>query len=110
VTLSTDLGVRQGGKSTMKNELKIAVIGDFESERPSHKATNAAINHAADSLSIALTADWLSTPSLKTEIETKNLKDYHGIFCAPGGPYKSMTGALEAIRFARENGCPFIGT
>jgi len=102
--------VGQGGKSTMKNEIKIAVIGDFESERPSHKATNAALDHAADSLSITLTADWLSTPSLETEIEAKNLKYYHGIFCAPGGPYKSMTGALEAIRFARERGWPLIGT
>lgn len=94
----------------MKNEMKIAVIGDFESGRPSHKATNAALRHAADALSIELTADWLSTPSLETEIDDTNLKDYHGIFCSPGGPYKSMTGALEAIRFARESGWPFIGT
>ena len=94
----------------MNNEIKIAVIGDFESERPSHKATNAALRHAADTLLISLTTDWLPTPSLETEIESTKLKKYHGIFCSPGGPYKSMTGTLKAIRFARESGWPFIGT
>ncbi len=31
-------------------------------------------------------------------------------FCSPGSPYRSLDGALEAIRFAREGGVPFIGT
>lgn len=94
----------------MDNEIKIAIIGDFEPERQSHRATNEALGHAAEALAIELTTDWLPTPSLEAEIDTAKLEKYHGIFCAPGGPYKSMTGALEAIRFARERGWPFIGT
>ena len=91
-------------------EMKIAVIGDFQSERVSHHATNEALRHAADALSIVLTADWLPTPSLETEVDAARLEEYHGIFCAPGGPYKSVNGALEAIRFARERGWPFMAT
>lgn len=94
----------------MGNEMKIAVIGDFEPERQSHEATNQALRHAAGALSIELTVDWLPTQSLETEIDTAKFEKYHGIFCAPGGPYKSMIGALEAIRFARERGWPFLGT
>lgn len=90
--------------------MKIAVIGDFDSERLSHSATNAALRHAADTFSIALTADWLPTTLLETKIDAANLEAYSGLFCAPGGPYKSLNGALEAIRFARERGRPFIGT
>ena len=90
--------------------MKIAVIGEFEPERLSHKATNAALHHAADGLSIDLSADWLMTPSLETGIHIEKLEKYHGILCAPGGPYKSMSGALKAIRFARERARPFFGT
>ena len=106
--LSTTLG--KGLNTTMDDEMKIAVIGDFEPERSSHKATDEALLHATDSMSFALTTEWFPTPSLETEIDTAKLEKYHGIFCAPGGPYKSMAGALEAIRFARERGLPFIRT
>jgi len=32
------------------------------------------------------------------------------LFCGPSSPYRSMEGALSAIRFAREQRYPFIGT
>ena len=92
----------------MTNHVKIAVIGNWEPERLTHIATNTALRHAADELSIPLITDWLTTTSL--ESGTAKLEKYHGILCAPGGPYESMSGALEAIRFARERGWPFIGT
>ena len=94
----------------MKPETKIAIIGDFEPDRPSHKATDEALRHAANALSLAVNSDWLPTQVLETKAGTEKLKEYHAVFCAPGGPYRSMTGALEAIRFAREQGWPFIGT
>ena len=33
-----------------------------------------------------------------------------GVWCAPGGPYRSLDGALEAIRWARETNVAFLGT
>ena len=38
------------------------------------------------------------------------LKPFHALWCAPGSPYKSMDGALQAIQFAREKKWPFLGT
>ena len=92
----------------MNNQIKIAVIGDYKPERLTHRATNASLRHASDEFSIVLNTDWLTTPSLETG--TARLEKYHGILCASGGPYESMSGALEAIRFARERWWPFIGT
>jgi len=97
-------------KSKMKPETRIAIIGDFEPDRLSHKATHEALTHAADALSLVVSADWLPTQALETGAGRVKLEEYHAIFCAPGGPYRSMTGALESIRFARERGWPFIGT
>lgn len=38
------------------------------------------------------------------------MREYDAFWCAPGSPYRSLTGALDAIRFAREERVPFIGT
>jgi len=94
----------------MNSDIRIAVVGDFETERPSHMATNEALRHGADKSRLAVNADWIPTQTLETEAGRMKLEEYHGIFCAPGGPYRSMVGALEAIQFARERCWPFLGT
>jgi CTP synthase (UTP-ammonia lyase) len=35
---------------------------------------------------------------------------FDGLWCVPASPYRSMDGALTAIRFARERSRPFLGT
>ncbi len=92
----------------MKQETRIAIVGDWAPDRPSHRATYEALHHAADALSLVVTAEWLPTTEVETEVA--RLAEYHAIFLAPAGPYESMSGALEAIRFSRERGWPFMGT
>jgi len=90
--------------------LKIGIIGEFNSERPSHKATNQALNHAAKALSINLDISWLETKPLEKDTRIMDLADLDALWCAPGGLYKSKVGTVKAIQFAREKGWPFIGT
>ncbi len=97
-------------KDRMTADVRIAIVGDFEAERPSHKATNEALRHAAERVTAAVSADWIPTQALETAADHGKLEEYDGIFCAPGGPYRSMNGALEAIRFTRERRWPFLGT
>lgn len=92
----------------MNTSVKIGVIGDFEPERLSHKATNDAINHCADKLGINIDLQWIPTESLDKDAGN-SLYSFDGLWCAPG-EYKSVKGTLNAIQFARENGYPFIGT
>lgn len=40
----------------------------------------------------------------------KHLAGFRGIWIGPGSPYASMDGALSAIRLARENRIPLLGT
>ncbi len=93
----------------MNNLIKIGIIGDFSSEKPSHKATNEALNHCANYLGISIDFKWLPPESLESNTD-KSLMEFDGLWCAPGSPYKSMKGAINAIQFARENDYPFIGT
>jgi CTP synthase (UTP-ammonia lyase) len=92
----------------MYRPLRIGVIGDFNPAYPSHIATDEALSHAADALSVPMERIWLPTPLL--ESDTTLLEPYDGLWCSPGSPYQSMNGALKAIRFAREHDRPFVGT
>ena len=91
----------------MDSTIKIGIIGDYDG-RPSHLATEDAIKHGAKKLALDVEYKWL--PTTRFDTNAQELESYHGIWCSPGSPYKSMNGALNAIRFARENNCPFIGT
>ena len=94
----------------MNRPLRVGIIGDFDPSLPSHTATNEALSHAARALSQTLDRSWLPTQSLDDEGSETMLKQYDALWCAPGGPFKSMNGALRAIRFAREHDWPFVGT
>ena len=84
--------------------VKIGVIGDFRAENPTHGATNDGVGHAAEALGVDLELAWLPTD------EAHDYAAFDGLLCSPGSPYRSLAGALEGIRFARENGVPFLGT
>jgi CTP synthase (UTP-ammonia lyase) len=92
-----------------KNLIKIGIIGDYDSERISHIATNESLVHCGTALNIHVEIKWISTENLEKDVE-KQLSEFNGLFCAPGSPYNSLKGALNGIKFARENNYPFIGT
>lgn len=91
----------------MKSKVSIGIIGDYDG-RASHLATEEALKHCAKKLGTAIEYLWLPTVSL--ENNEHELESFDAFWCAPGSPYKSMNGAIHAIRFARIYNYPFIGT
>ena len=81
----------------------VGVVGDFDPRNHTHQATNAALGH------LDLEADWVPTDGIGPDAPTR-LGRYAGLWIAPSSPYRSMDGALEAIRYARERGVPLVGT
>ena len=90
--------------------IRIGIIGDFDPNLRTHKATNGAFWHVGQKLSIPLEVRWLATPSLLEPSAGERLAECSGLFAAAGTPYRSMPGALNAIEFARAWNCPFLGT
>jgi CTP synthase (UTP-ammonia lyase) len=86
--------------------VKIGVVGDYREQRETHVATMAALQHAADALGVA----WLGTAGLARHGAGDVLVPFDGVFVAPGSPYESTVGALDAIRWAREHDVPVLGT
>ncbi|MFD0697671.1 hypothetical protein ACFQZT_26700 [Paenibacillus sp. GCM10027628] len=87
----------------------IGLIGDYDEDVVAHVAIPLAIQLAADELGIQFNFEWVPTPSLDRDFEQK-LSKYHAIWVVPASPYRSMQGALNGIRFAREQQIPFLGT
>jgi CTP synthase (UTP-ammonia lyase) len=94
----------------MNQEIKVGIIGDYDPNSRYHIATDEALGHAAAALSFLLAPSWIPTQSLAKGSVATNLRPFDALWSAPGSPYKSMAGALQAIRFAREQGLPFMGT
>lgn len=89
--------------------LRIGVIGDFDPGFPPHPATDAALGHAAATVPVELDVRWLATDGLG-ESDPETLDGYDALWCAPGSPYRSLDGAVRAIRRSREHGIPLLGT
>jgi CTP synthase (UTP-ammonia lyase) len=93
----------------MSGKVTIAIVGDHDPSSVTHRATDASLDHAAAALGLDLAHRWVPTPDL-AEGARHALAGDAGVWIAPGSPYASMTGALAAIRLAREEGVPLIGT
>lgn len=93
----------------MPDRLQVAILGDFDPTSPVHAATGRALAHAGASLGCDVRPEWVPTQELSGGVRGR-LDRAHAILAAPGSPYRSMTGALEGIRFAREARRPFLGT
>ena len=87
--------------------IRIGIVGERDERITAHQGINAALPLVAQALDVDLQFAWLSTDTI-TGVSA--LRGLHGLWCAPGSPYRSMDGALLAIRHARETGLPFLGT
>ncbi|XUA17652.1 CTP synthase C-terminal region-related (seleno)protein [Citrobacter sp. OP27] len=90
-----------------KKPLRIALVGDFNSEVIAHQAIPLAIDDAAAVQELTADYDWVATADIKS---ADDLAGYDAIWLVPASPYINAEGALTAIRYARENSIPFLGT
>lgn len=87
---------------------RLALIGDFNPDVAAHRAIPPALTLANQATGCSVTWDWVGTDTI-TDAPAQ-LAPYAGVWCVPASPYRSMDGALAAIRVARESGRPFLGT
>ena len=81
----------------------IGIVGDFDPGKPTHQFTNQAVER------LGLRFEWVPTDTIG-DAPAAQLAGADGLWIAPASPYRSMAGALAAIRHARERGVPLVGT
>jgi CTP synthase (UTP-ammonia lyase) len=87
--------------------VSIALIGDYDPQVTAHQAIPVALGLVAEHFGQTLQLEWLATDQIHADTP---LQRFDGFWCVPASPYKSEAGALRAIRFAREQQRPFLGT
>jgi len=84
---------------------RIALIGDRSPHVHSHARVHGLLDRLRDRDRLDLDVYWVPTEEVD-----EALKGFDGIWLLPGSPYQSEAGALAAIRIARKDGIPFLGT
>lgn len=82
--------------------MTIGIVGDYNPQYSLHLATESAFAR------MGAEARWIPTPAIHENLAV--LSGYGGLLITPGSPYQSMAGALDAIRYAREQGLALLGT
>lgn len=91
----------------MSDSIRVGLIGDYDPAVPAHQAIPPALALAAAATGIGVAHEWVPTEEVTTDAR---IAGYDALWCVPASPYRSTEGALRAIRFAREEGRPFLGT
>jgi CTP synthase (UTP-ammonia lyase) len=92
-----------------RSDIKVALVGDYDPQVKAHRAIPAALQMAAEAANCRVAPEWIGTEQLAGGTAPR-LKGYDAVWVVPASPYRSMEGALAAVRYAREEGKPFLGT
>jgi CTP synthase len=98
---------------TLKNprhSVKIAVVGKYTSNGDAYKSINEALIHAGIPNDSDVELKWIESDSLEHGRPPQEfLDDVDALVVAPGFGGRGIEGKIEAIRYARDTGLPFLG-
>lgn len=80
----------------------ITLVGDRQPAHASHRELDAVRGQLGEGVA----ADWVATDGDRV----RDLGEFDGIWLVPGSPYADDAAAYAAVRWARENDVPFLGT
>ncbi|WP_330460487.1 hypothetical protein OIB37_28580 [Streptomyces sp. NBC_00820] len=93
--------------NTAARTATIALVGDRSPNVVSHTRIPLLLDALAERDRLVLDAYWI--PSEEAEAEGA-VRGFDAVWVLPGSPYRSEAGVLAAVRTAREEGIPFLGT
>ncbi|QDQ14334.1 glutamine amidotransferase-related protein [Streptomyces spectabilis] len=93
--------------ATAASPARLALVGDRSPTVVSHTRVPVLLDALAARDGLVLDAYWIPT---EDAAEPDAVRGFDAVWMLPGSPYRSEAGALAAIRTAREEGIPFLGT
>jgi CTP synthase len=87
----------------------IGITGKYISVRDSYASIINSLEHAGIALSSEVDIKWIDTTNVNDETVAENLRDVDGIIVPGGFGTRGTEGKIACIRYARENGLPYLG-
>ncbi|MCK5773431.1 MAG: CTP synthase (glutamine hydrolyzing) [Thermoplasmata archaeon] len=98
-----------------KDVVRIALVGKYTGLKDSYISHYKSFEHSGAEVGVKVEIAWIDAPesSRSFEDEVKRMQEElskcHGILVPGGFGTRGSEGKIEAIRYARENGIPFLG-
>ena len=88
-------------------EVDVALVGKYDLE-DAYMSVHEALKHAGIERGVEVNVNWVDSEEMRTH-HTDRLRDSDGVVVPGGFGSRGTEGKIEAIRYAREEGIPFLG-
>jgi CTP synthase len=92
-----------------KGSVRIGLIGKYVTLPDAYLSVVESLKHAGFSHGTHVDIKWIASDELETADPSETLGDVDGILVPGGFGVRGIEGKIQAIRYARENGIPFLG-
>jgi len=92
-----------------KESIPIALVGKYVQLKDSYLSVREALRHAALAHDLDVEIVWIDSEDIETQGAETLLRDVQGIVVPGGFGYRGIEGKIQAARYARENGVPYLG-
>jgi CTP synthase len=90
-------------------EVNIAMVGKYVQLRDAYLSVVEALKHGVFAHQVCVRIRWVDAEQLNDETAPLLLNGIDGIVVPGGFGYRGIEGKIVAIKYARENGIPFLG-
>ncbi len=91
------------------HRIEIALVGKYTELPDAYKSISESFIHAGAVNDCKVKLRYVNSEKITAENVAEQLGGMSGILVAPGFGNRGIEGKIEAVRFARENGIPFLG-
>jgi CTP synthase len=89
--------------------VNIAIVGKYVNLRDAYLSVIEALRHGGFHHGVKVELNWVSSDDLEGADVSQAFAGMHGIVVPGGFGWRGVEGKLEAIRYAREGGVPYLG-
>lgn len=89
--------------------VRVAMVGKYVELPDAYKSVNEALLHAGIQNRVKVQIDYVNAEELESQDVNEVLKDVDAILVPGGFGERGTEGKMQAIKYARENGVPFLG-
>ncbi len=94
---------------TMKEDVDIAVCGKYIQIVDAYKSIIESFTHAGVANDVRVNIRWVDAENIEKDGPQAHLSGVHGVLVPGGFGDRGIEGKIGAVRYARENGIPFLG-
>jgi CTP synthase len=92
-----------------KPRLRVALVGKYVELHDAYMSVREALKHAGIFHGVEVDIDWVHSAELEKDRSWDLIKSADGILVPGGFGSRGIEGKIKAIRYARENGIPYLG-